>query len=135
MKKAGLILLVLAVSSGCGQRLAMIDAMSEPAQIAPGDEAIVSVKVIDASGVVAAVTATVRQETSIIVDLNGSGVGGDKVAGDGVWSFAFAVPSGAGAGDYNWDFESFDANDDPVEVITSAGAEPLTAEASVVVAY
>ncbi|MHC5061315.1 MAG: choice-of-anchor X domain-containing protein [Planctomycetota bacterium] len=135
MKKTGLILLVLSLSAGCTQQLAMTDARSEPAELSPGDEAIVSVKVIDAPGVVAAVTATVRQERSVVLDLNDNGDEGDKAAGDGVWSSVFTVPGSAGAGDYNWDFEAFDENNDPVEVVTSAGASPLTAEASVIVAY
>jgi hypothetical protein len=137
MKKTGLILMVLVVSAGCAQqRLAMIDARSDPAEFSPGDETIVSVRVIDTQCVVAAVTATVREAPSIILDLNDSGEEGDKVAGDGVWSLAFDVPGGAGAGQYNWDFEAFDSNGDPVMVTTAdGGAEPLTAEASVLVAY
>ena len=137
MKKTGLILMVLVVSAGCAQQqLAMMDARSDPAEFSPGDETIVSVRVIDTQGVVAAVTATIREASNIILDLNDSGEDGDKVAGDGVWSFTFDVPGGAGAGQYNWDFEAFDDNDDPVMVTTEAGgAEPLTAEASVLVAY
>ncbi len=137
MKKTGLILMVLVVITGCaGQRLAMVDAMSDPAEFSSGDETIVSVRVIDTQCVVAAVTATVREYTSIILDLNDSGEEGDKIAGDGVWSFAFRIPGEAGAGEYNWDFEAFDDNGDPVKVATAdGGAEPLIAEASVEVVY
>ncbi len=137
MKKTGLILMVLVVSAGCAQqRLVMIDARSEPAKFSPGDETIVSVRVIDTEGVVAEVTATVREYRSISLDLNDSGEEGDKVAGDGVWSLAFEVPGEASAGEYNWDFEAFDANGDPVKVTTEEGSEkPLTAEASVEVVY
>ena len=138
MKKTGLILMVLVVSAGCAQQqqLAMMDARSDPAEFSPGDETIVSVRVIDTQGVVAEVTATVREYSDIILVLNDSGEEGDKVAGDGVWSLAFDVPGGAGAGQYNWDFEAFDANGDSVKVATAdGGAEPLTAEASVLVAY
>lgn len=137
MKKTGLILMVLVVSTGCAQqRLAMIDARSDPAKLTAGDESIICVRVIDTQGVVAAVTATVREYRAIILDLNDSGEEGDKVAGDGVWSFAFEVPYEASAGEYNWDFEAFDANSDPVKVTTEEGGEePLTAEASVEVVY
>ncbi len=133
MKKTGLILMVLVVSAGCAQqRLAMMDARSDPAELSPGDESIVSVKVIDTQGVVAAVTATVREYPAISLDLNDSGEEGDKVVGDGVWSLAFDVPGEAGAGQYNWDFEAFDANGDPVKVTTEEGGEePLIAEAAV----
>ena len=137
MKKTGLILMVLVVITGCAQqRLAMVDAGSEPAKFSSGDETIVSVRVIDTQGLVAEVTATVREAPDIILILNDSGDEGDKVAGDGVWSLAFDVPGGAPAGEYNWDFEAFDDNGDSVKFATADGsAEPLTAEASVLVAY
>ncbi len=125
--------MVLVVSTGCAQqRLAMTAAGSDPAKASGGDETVISVKVVDTQGTVAEVTATVREASDIILILNDSGEDGDKVAGDGFWSFAFDVPGGAPAGLYNWDFEAFDANDDPVKVTTKEGGEePLTAEASV----
>ena len=137
MKKTGLILMVLVVSAGCAQqRLAMMDARSDPAKLSPGDESVICVRVIDTQGVVAAVTATVREARNISLDLNDSGEEGDKVAGNGVWSFAFEVPYEAPAGEYNWDFEAFDADGDPVKVTTEEGGEePLIAEASVEVVY
>ncbi len=137
MKKTGLILMVLVVSTGCAQqRLAMMDAMSDPAELSPGDDSIISVRVIDTQGVVAAVTATVREYSAISLDLNDNGEEGDKVVGDGVWSIAFDIPYEASPGEYNWDFEAFDANGDPVKVTTEEGGEePLTAEASVEVVY
>ena len=135
MKKTGLILMVLAIVAGCAQqRLAMMEARSEPATVSPGDDSVVSVKVIDKEGVVAAVTATVREYTFISLDLNDSGENGDAVAGDGVWSSAFEIPGEADSGEYHWDFEAFDANKDPVKVTTDAGdEEPLAAEATVTV--
>ena len=133
MKKTGLMLMVLAVITGCaGQRLAMMDARIDPAKLSPGDESIICVRVIDTQGVVAAVTAKVREEPDIILDLNDSGEKGDEVAGDGVWSIAFDIPYEAPDGEYIGDFEGFDANGDPVKVTTKEGGEePLTAEASV----
>jgi hypothetical protein len=137
MKKTVLILMVLVVINGCAQqRLEMIDAKVDPAQLPPGDETIISVKVIDTQCVVAAVTATVREYPAISLDLNDSGDDGDKVAGDGVWSIAFEVPGEASPGQYNWDFEAFDADGDVVKVTTEQGGEePLAAEAPVEVVY
>ena len=133
MKKIGSILMLVVVSTGCAQqRLAMIDARSDPAKLSGGDETIISARVIDTQGLVAEVTATVREAPDIILVLKDSGEELDKVAGDGVWSIAFDVPGGAPAGRYNWDFEAFDANGDPVKVATAdGGAEPLIAETSV----
>ncbi|MHC4281339.1 MAG: choice-of-anchor X domain-containing protein [Planctomycetota bacterium] len=136
MKRLGLILILIVIFSGCaGQRLEMIDAKINPEETSEGDEIIISVKVIDTKDIVAAVTATVREYTSISLDLNDSGQNGDEVAGDGIWSIAFEVPYGA-AGEYNWDFEAFDANGDPVKVAAKEGDdEPLIAEAPVKVGY
>jgi hypothetical protein len=134
MKRIGLILIALVFISGCaGQRLEMIDAKVNPAELAQGDETIISVRVIDTKDVVAAVTATVREYTAVSLDLNDNGQDGDEVAGDGIWSIAFEVPYGA-AGEYNWDFEAFDANGDAVKVtVKDSGEEPLTAEAPILV--
>ena len=129
--------LLLGAFSGCAtQRLALMDAKSVPAKLSPGDDAVICVKVIDPKGVVAAVTATVREFPTFIMDLNDSGEEGDNVAGDGVWSFAVEVPGEAPAGVYNWDFAAFDANGDPVKVTTEdRGEEPLTAETVVEIVY
>jgi hypothetical protein len=128
---------VLVLGAGCArQRLAMMDARSDPAKLSPGDEGLICVRVIDTQGVVAAVTATVREYPTMIVDLNDSGEEGDKVAGDGVWSFAVEVPGAALAGVYNWDFDAYDANGNPVKVVTKEGAEEsLTAETAVEILY
>jgi len=136
VKRTGLILMALVVITGCAQqRLEMMDARCEPAKLSAGDESLIYVRVIDTQDLVAAVTATVREYPAVRLNLNDNGEDGDKVAGDGVWSFAFEVPYGAN-GEYNWDFEAFDANGKPVKVATEAGGEePLTAEASVEVVY
>ena len=133
MKKMGLVLMVSVVGTGCAQqRLEMVDAKSDPAKLSAGDMSIIGVRVIDTQGVVAAVTATVREAQDISLDLNDSGEKGDKVAGDDVWSLAFEIPGAAPAGEYNWDFEALDANGDPVKVATEeAGEKPLTTEAPV----
>ncbi len=133
----GVALVVLLVGTGCaGPRLAMMDARSEPAELSAGDELFLCVRVIDPEGVVAAVTATVREESVVVLPLNDSGEDGDKVAGDGVWSLAFQVPYDASAQEYHWDFEAFHANGDAVKAVTEEGGEePLTAEAAIEVVY
>jgi hypothetical protein len=114
----------------------MIDAKVEPTELAPGDESVISVKVIDTKGVVAAVTATVREYPEVTLDLNDIGEQGDLVAGDGVWSIAFDIPYEAPEGEYNWDFEAFDADGNPVKITTKEGGEKsLIAEAPVELVY
>jgi hypothetical protein len=133
----GVALVVLVLGAGCArQRLAMTEAGSDPAKLHPGDAGLICVVVIDTEGVVAAVTATVREYPTMVLDLNDSGEEGDAIAGDGVWSFAIEVPGGAPAGVYNWDFAAYDANGNPVKVTTKEGAEEsLTAETSVEILY
>jgi hypothetical protein len=128
---------VLVAGAGCArQRLAMMDARSDPAKLSPGDDGLILVRVIDTQGVVAAVTATVREYPTMVLDLNDAGTEGDKVAGDGIWSFAVEVPGGAPAGVYNWDFAAYDANGNPVKVTTKEGAEKsLIAETAVEILY
>ncbi|MHC4132322.1 MAG: choice-of-anchor X domain-containing protein [Planctomycetota bacterium] len=137
MKRLGLILLMLVLISGCAsQRLEMIDAKIDPPKASPGDESVISVKVIDTKGVVAAVTVTVREYPEVVMDLKDNGQQGDTVAGDGVWSIAFDIPYEAPEGEYNWDFEAFDADGNPVKITTKEGSEKLlTAEAPVELVY
>ena len=132
MKKAGLILMVLVLIIGCaGQRLLMMDAATDPVKVSPGDVATVRVKVVDTKGVVASVTATVREAPEIVLDLNDNGEEGDKVAGDGIWSMDIDIPWDAPAGMYNWDFEAFDADRVPVYIKVEGKETQLTAEAEV----
>jgi hypothetical protein len=132
MKKTGLILMALALMLGCaGQRLMMMDAMMDPVKVSPGDVATVRVKVVDTKGVVAFVTATVREAPDIALDLNDNGEEGDEVAGDGIWSMEVDVPWDAPAGKYNWDFEAFDADRVPVYITVEGKETLLTAEAEV----
>jgi len=114
----------------------MLDAKVDPAELAPGDESVISVKVIDTKGVVTAVTATVREYPDVTLDLNDSGEQGDLVAADDVWSIAFDIPYEAPEGQYNWDFEAFDADGNPVKITTKEGSEkPLTSEAPIELVY
>ena len=127
--------LIVALVSGCattGQRQpAFVDAKVVPAKASPGDKTLVQVKLVDPQGVVSIVVATVREFSQVSLELKDNGENGDAVAGDGIWSCAMEVPAIAPAGEYNWDFEAYDAAVNPVEV-TGEGGEtvPLTAEAA-----
>ncbi len=134
MKKTGLILMTLVLVFGCaGQRLMMMDAAMDPVKVSPGDVATVRVKVVDTKGVVASVTATVREAQEIVLDLNDNGEEGDEVAGDGIWSMDIDIPWDAPAGTYNWDFEAFDADRVPLTVKVEGKETQLVAEAEVTV--
>jgi len=130
--------LVLALVGGCAttKQPALIDAKLVPAKVSPGEDTTICVTVIDPQGIVDVVTATVREYPEISFDLNDNGEEGDKVAGDGVWSYAMEVPGEAPPGEYNWDFEAYDADGNLIKV-TGEGGEivPLTAEAGVEVLF
>lgn len=130
MKKAGLMLMLTVLLAGCaGQQLAMLEAMNDPPAVNPGDEAMVSVRVIDRKGVVDEVTATVMEYRDMVIQLNDEGEQGDIVAGDGVWSYRFSVPYEAPTGEYHWEFNAYDSSGHPVSIMTKEGEEaPLTAE-------
>ena len=131
-------MVALVVLSGCAttRQPALTDAKVVPARLAPGEGGVITVTVVDPQGIVAVVTSTVREYEEIAYDLNDSGADGDEVAGDGVWTFAVEVPGGAPPGEYNWDFEAYDADGNLIKVTTETGETiTLTAEASVEIVF
>ena len=129
MTGLGLISIILLVITGCsGKRLAMMDAMSDPGKVAPGEATILQVKVDDPFKVVSEVTATVREYPEIVLDLNDNGENGDKIAKDGVWSYHIDVPDDTQTGIYNWDFKALDSKGILLKVTNDEGKdEPLNA--------
>ena len=134
-KSFGLILILVAIIAGCSGTLALKDAMVDPGKVAPGDAATVQVKVDDPDGVVADVTATVREYPQIVLDLKDDGKDVDKVAEDGIWSVNINVPFDTQSGTYNWDFKAYDVNGKVLKITNDDGNEvTLKAEAAVEVA-
>ena len=128
----------LVLLSGCAttKQPVLTDAKVVPARLAPGEGALICVTVIDPEGVIDVVTATVREIEEISYDLNDRGAEGDETPDDGIWTFAVEVPGGAPPGEYNWDFEAYDANGDLVRITTETGETiTLTAEASVEITF
>jgi len=133
-----LCVLALVVFAGCAttKQPALIDAKIVPARLAPGEGAIICVRVIDPEAIIAEVNGTVRGYEEISLDLNDKGENGDVAPGDGVWTVAVEVPGGAPPGKYNWYFEAYDADGDLVKVTTDAGETvTLTAEASAEIGF
>jgi hypothetical protein len=130
--------LVLALVTGCAttKQPALVDAKLVPAKVSPGEETVVQVKLVDPQGIVSVVVATVREYPEISFDLNDSGEYGDAVPGDSIWSYAMEVPGEAPPGEYNWDFEAYDADGNLVKIAGDGGEmAPLTAEASVEILF
>jgi hypothetical protein len=134
----GAALVALVVFSGCAttKQPALTGAKILPARLAPGEGGVISVTVVDPQGIVAVVTATVREYPEISYDLNDAKADGDEVPGDGVWTFAIEVPGGAPPGQYNWYFEAYDTGGNLIKVTTETGETvTLTAEASVEIVF
>jgi len=130
---AALVGLSLGAVSGCvTQRLTMTDAKVEPAEVSWGDEAVISVRVIDPEGKVKVVTAGVRELPEVLIGLNDNAEWGDKVAGDGLWSHLIGIPWDTPVGLFHWDFQAYDAHGNVIKVIEERA---LTAEAAVEVTY
>ena len=130
--------LIVGLLSGCAttKQPALVDAKLVPAKVSPGEETVIQVKLVDPQGVVSVIAAVVREYPEISLDLNDKGENGDAVAGDGIWSFAMEVPGEAPPGEYNWDFEAYDANGNLVKVTGDSGeAVPLTTEASIEILF
>ena len=129
---AVLVGLLLGGLCGCATtaKPALTEARIVPPKVSAGEEIVICVRVIDPQGVVAAVITTVREFPDISFDLNDEGQEGDKVASDGVWSYTFELPWEAPPGEYNWDFEAYDADGNLMKVTGKGGEEEaLTAEA------
>lgn len=135
---AALVGLSLVLFSGCAttKQPALTEAKIVPARLAPGEGAVICVRVIDPEGVIDVVTATVREYAEIALDLEDNGAEGDQVAGDGVWTVAVEVPGGAPPGQYTWGFEAYDTGGNLIKVTTETGETiTLTAEASVEITF
>lgn len=138
MYGVALVVLLLGAVSGCATtgRLAMTDAKVVPAKVAPGDEAVVCVTVIDPKGIVSEVIGTVREYPEFSFPLNDDGEEGDETAEDGIWSLGIEVPAEAPPGVYNWDFEAYDANGNLVKATSETGEEKvLTSETAVEIVF
>ena len=130
--------LALFLLTGCAtaKQPVLTEAKVVPARVAPGEEAIICVRVIDPEAIIAEINGTVRGYEEISLDLNDKGKNGDVAQGDGVWTVAVEVPGGAPPGKYNWYFEAYDADGNLVKVTTDAGETiTLTTEASVEIVF
>jgi hypothetical protein len=115
-----------------GTKLAMEEAMVDPPKVEAGDQAIITVKVVDKDVVVDRVTATVREYPEIVLELSDKGENGDKTIGDGIWSYQIDVPWETNPGVYNWDFNAYDKEGKKLKITNDDGNEvPIGAETAV----
>lgn len=133
LTRTGIVLLSMLMVMGCsGTKLALEKARVDPSMLAPGDQAVIIINVIDKDSVVANVTATVVEYPDIVLNLNDNGENGDKVSGDGIWSYQIEVPGETDPGIYKFKFDAYDKNGKKLKITNDDGnIVPISAETAV----
>ena len=132
-------LIALALLVGCNtlsRQPKMRDAAVTPAQLKPGDSAVITVKVADRHHVVDRVIGVVQEDPRVEFTLKDDGTPPDHKANDGVWTLPVDVPFMAPPGDFTLVFTAYNSRGDVVMVRMPKKAEaPLTATCKVVIQY
>lgn len=105
-----------------------------PAQLFPGDTALITVEVKDKNGIIHAITGVVKEDPSLQLKLRDDGLEGDVTAGDSIWSLAVTVPPSTPDGAVNLTFTAYRNDGVPVPVRGEGGTiSPLTLELPLVI--
>jgi hypothetical protein len=128
---------LLAFFCGCnttGRQPQFKSATITPAQLKPGDNAVITADVKDRHNIIRKIEGVVQEDPSIKLKLNNEGVAPDAKAGDNLWSLQVAVPFQAPPGSFLLQLTAYRADGTPVPVKTKGGkSEPLTATVPVVI--
>jgi len=123
------LLLVLSVLAGCntlGRRPKLYDAMMTPAELKPGDTAVVTVHVADKHDIISRVEGVVREDQRIKLKLRDDGQSPDAKASDKVWSLQVDAPFQAPSGSFNLDLTAYRSDGTPVPVKREGKVVPLS---------
>jgi hypothetical protein len=122
------LLLVLGLLAGCntlGRRPSLYDAAMKPAELKPGETAVVTVHVADKHEIVSRVEGVVREDPRIKLKLRDDGQSPDQKAGDKIWSLQVDVPFQAPPGTFNLDLTAYRSDGTPVPVRQKGKVVPL----------
>ena len=109
--------------------------MITPADLKPGDTAVISVEVDDRDGIVRRVEGVVLEDPTIKLKLSDDGKPPDEEAGDNIWSLQVDVPFQAAPGDFTLELTAYRSDGSPVPVRTQeSGTVPLRATIPVAIA-
>ena len=98
----------------------------EPAELKPGDTALITVDVADRYGIVDRVQGVVREDRRVKFQLRDDGLLGDEKPGDGLWTLRVDVPFQAPPGDFTLEFTAYGKDGEPLVVRDKdRGAIPL----------
>ena len=133
---AFVLLLVLSVLTGCstlGRQPKLQNAAISPAELKPGDTAVVTVHVADKHDIVRRVEGVVREDQRIKLKLRDDGEPPDQKADDNVWSLQVDVPFQAPPGSFNLDLTAYRSDGTPVPVKQKGKTGPLTSTVPVTI--
>jgi len=85
----------------------LVDAALTPADLKPGDAAVLTVKVVDKHELVRKVEGVIREDPVIKFKLHDDGVAPDEKAHDNIWSLAVDVPFQAPPGEFILDLTAY----------------------------
>jgi hypothetical protein len=127
--RATSIVLATALFVGCaatgGQPL-MHSAQIMPADLKPGDTAVVTVRVEDKFGVVRHVEGVVKEDRTVKFDFTDSGAPPDAEADDEIWTIQVDVPFNAPPGTFEFEVTGYDDGDNVIVIEDEHGeAAPL----------
>lgn len=132
-------LVLLSVLAGCntlGRQPRIHKALIEPAELKPGDTAVIRIEVNDRYDIVDRVQGVVREDPRITFDLLDDGVAPDKEAGDGIWTLEVDVPFQAPPGEFTLEFTALRSDGEPIIVRDDEGnAATLSASFGMVIRY
>ncbi len=107
-----------------------------PATLKPGDSAVITVKVVDKHSIIKRVTAVVKEDQRVKLQLKDDGVPPDAKAGDGIWSRQVDVPFMAPPGQFTLEITAYNSKNEPVLVKTAKGQTgPLSATCTLKIQY
>ena len=105
-----------------------------PAQLHPGDTALITIEVKDKNAIIHAITGVIKDVPSIQLKLHDDGLEGDVTAADGIWSLAVLVPDESPEGQFNVTFTAYRNDGVPVPIRGEGGAiHPLSLELPMII--
>lgn len=128
---------VVILIAGCntaGRQPQFRSATITPAELKPGDNAVVTADVKDRNHIIRKIEGVVREDPGIRLKLHNDGEAPDVKAGDNLWSLQVAVPFVAPSGNFLLQLTAYRADGTPVPVKTKGGkSDVLTTTIPVVI--
>ena len=127
------------VAAGCmsvPKRPAISSASIVPSDLKPGDSAVMTVEVQDKFGLVQRVEGIVKEDPTVLFQLQDDGIAPDKQAGDGIWSLQVDVPFNAPPGEFEVTVNTYNASGELILITNEEGeVSPLMASFGLIIRF